>query len=201
MRERKALGAAVVLVILGVAGSPFLDAAQLLLLPAAVAFAVGVHALRRRHQSALGRLGQGASLLLEGSATALAVLAIVGLVLQSAIAVEPSWLGRSVEIVGITFLIGGVGFALAALLTGALPRRPALLAAASLPLGLGIDAGLRWLSRALFYGTDLFLYGSGIYLGITLFALGYYWFASWRAKTGTGRSEAGQLPRLLRQCL
>jgi hypothetical protein len=146
-------------------GSWLFDWLWLALLPAAVLFALGVSKVGHWR----GRLEvRVAGLAVAAFSLALAGLAIVGLVLQYSVRMEPPWLTAAVTWTGSLFLVGVAAYGLAAAATRSLPRVPSLLLASSLLLGFGLDQAMARIP-------GFFLHGAGLNLGAGLFALSLVW--------------------------
>ncbi len=156
-----------VLVLVALLGSWLADWLWLALLPAAVLLAVGV--AEAGHWRLRGLLAvRVAGLVLASASVALAGLAIVGLLLQYSLRMEPGWLTAAVTWMGWLFLIGAASYGLAAAATRFLPSLPSLLLALSLPLGFGLDQAMARIP-------GFFLHGTGFYLGGGLFASSLVW--------------------------
>jgi hypothetical protein len=130
------------------------------LLPAAALFGLGLLNLARTTPPRVHTL----SLLLALASAALLALAIVGLLLQRSVRLEPEWMTGAVEWTGLAFLALVAGFGLTAFSTRP-RRRPAyVILALSLPVGFAIDAALGRIP-------GIFLAGAGFGIGFGLFAI------------------------------
>lgn len=162
IEPRAAVQAGGWLVLAAVLGSIVTDWTMWLLLPAGLLVAAALHHWAVSAGGASTRIG---GLIAAGALVAAAVLTLAGLLVTGRLGMEPDWLVRSTELVGLATMGG-----LAAVGIGQVrsdERLTGLLLTVALPVGLAID---RFLAANLHQG--FVLHGGGFYLAAILLAVG-----------------------------
>jgi hypothetical protein len=161
----------------------------LALTPAAALLILATRELHAAWRPRDGRLGTVGARVLATGAGALLALMVIGTAATATLGLEPAWLALPVEVAGSAFLAGAALFGAAAFRAQTGPRWAAVLFAASLPLGLGLDAATNLFP----FGELFFFAGFGSYLGLGLFALSLIRLGLAARRQELGQRQGGRL--------